>query len=60
VLTEKAASPHDAILCVQSPENAAVRMGDWKLIVSSGVDAALPDEAGAKAKKNAKAKKKAK
>jgi arylsulfatase A-like enzyme len=60
VLTEKAASPHDAILCVQSPENAAVRMGDWKLIVSSGVDAALPDEEGAKAKKNAKAKKKAK
>ena len=27
-----APSPHDAILCVQSPERAAVRMGDWKLV----------------------------
>jgi len=55
VLTEKAASPHDAILCVQSPDNAAVRMGDWKLMVSNG--AVEDDEAP---KKNAKAKKKAK
>jgi arylsulfatase A-like enzyme len=55
MLTEKAASPHDAILSVQSRENAAVRMGDWKLIVSNG--AVEDDEAP---KKNAKAKKKAK
>jgi arylsulfatase A-like enzyme len=55
VLTEKAASPHDAILCAQSPDNAAMRMGDWKLIVSNG--AVEDDEAP---KKNAKAKKKAK
>ena len=55
VLTEKAASPHDVILCAQSPDNAAVRMGDWKLIVSNG--AVEDDEAP---KKNAKAKKKAK
>lgn len=55
MITEKAASPHDAILSAQSPENAAVRMGDWKLIVSNGV--VEDDEAP---KKNAKAKKKAK
>ena len=55
MLTEKAASPHDAILSVQSRDNAAVRMGDWKLIVSNG--AVEDDEAP---KKNAKAKKKAK
>jgi arylsulfatase A-like enzyme len=52
VLTEKTASPHDAILCVQSPGNAAVRMGDWKLIVSNGAveDDEAPKEKKAKAK----------
>jgi hypothetical protein len=35
-------------------------MGDWKLIVSTGADAALPDEGGAKAKKKGKGKAKAK
>jgi arylsulfatase A-like enzyme len=59
MLTEKAASPHDAILSAQSPQNAAVRMGDWKLIVSTGADAELPEEGG-KVKKNTKTKKKAK
>ncbi len=34
MLTEGAPSPHEAILCVQSPERGAVRMGDWKLIVN--------------------------
>ncbi|MEY2750098.1 MAG: Arylsulfatase [Verrucomicrobiota bacterium] len=57
MLTAKAASPHDAILCVstQGPARAAVRMGEWKLLVNGG--AAEADEAEApKAKgKNAKA-----
>jgi len=55
MLTDKAASPHDAILSAQSRDNAAVRMGDWKLIVSNGVV-----EEEEEPKKNAKAKKKAK
>lgn len=32
MLTMQAPSPHNAILSVQSPTKAAVRMGDWKLI----------------------------
>jgi arylsulfatase A-like enzyme len=38
MLTKQAASPHDAILSVstQGPSRAAVRMGDWKLIVDGG------------------------
>lgn len=32
MLTQQAPSPHDAILCVKSPTEAAVRMGDWKLV----------------------------
>jgi arylsulfatase A-like enzyme len=41
VLTEKAASPHDAILLHGTrPGVAAIRMGDWKLLVNaSQVDA---------------------
>lgn len=31
LLTQDAKSPHEAILLVQSPTHAAVRMGDWKL-----------------------------
>ena len=38
MLTKQAASPHDAILSVstQGSSRAAVRMGDWKLIVDGG------------------------
>ena len=38
MLTKQADSPHDAILSVstQGPSRAAVRMGDWKLIVDGG------------------------
>lgn len=36
MLTQGAPSPHEAILCVQSPEKAAVRMGNWKLIKNPG------------------------
>lgn len=38
VLAEGARSPHEAILSVQSPTAAAVRMGDWKLLVVQGGD----------------------
>ncbi len=31
-LTQKAPSPHEAILMVQSPQRAAVRVGDYKLL----------------------------
>lgn len=36
MLTQGAPSPHDAILSVQSPERAAVRIGDWKLLMNAG------------------------
>jgi arylsulfatase A-like enzyme len=58
MLTKGAPSPHDAILSVstQGPTRAAVRMGDWKLIVSGGADADGGEDAGAaKAKKKGKA-----
>ncbi len=32
MLTQQARSPHDAILSVKSPTQAALRMGDWKLV----------------------------
>ena len=32
MLTQQAHSPHDAILCVKSPTEAALRVGDWKLV----------------------------
>ncbi|MGB8168625.1 MAG: arylsulfatase [Chthoniobacteraceae bacterium] len=35
MLTQGAKSPHDSILCVQSPTRAAVRMGDWKLLMNA-------------------------
>jgi arylsulfatase A-like enzyme len=35
MLTQDARSPHEAVLLVQSPTRAAVRMGDWKLLVSA-------------------------
>ena len=35
MLTKGAQSPHDAILSVQSPTTAAVRVGDWKLLMNA-------------------------
>jgi arylsulfatase A-like enzyme len=32
MLSQQARSPHESILSVQSPERAALRVGDWKLI----------------------------
>lgn len=57
MLTKGAPSPHDAILSVstQGPTRAAVRMGDWKLIVSGNADAdSGEDESATKAKKKGK------
>lgn len=56
MLTKGAPSPHDAILSVstQGPARAAVRMGDWKLIVSGNADADGGEDDGAtKGKKKA-------
>jgi arylsulfatase A-like enzyme len=52
-LTKGAPTPHDAILCVstQGPATAAVRMGEWKLIVSGNGDA---DDGAANAKNKGK------
>jgi arylsulfatase A-like enzyme len=58
MLTKGAPSPHDAILSVstQGPTRAAVRMGDWKLMVSGNADADSGEDEGAmKAKKKGKA-----
>ena len=58
MLTKGAASPHDAILSVstQGPARAAVRIGDWKLMVSGNADADGGEDDGAKkAKKKGKA-----
>lgn len=55
MLTQGAPSPHGAILCVQSPQRAAVRMGDWKLIINPA-----PAGKGAKGKSKAAAKELAK
>jgi arylsulfatase A-like enzyme len=58
MLTKDAPSPHDAILSVstQGPSRAAVRMGDWKLIVSgnAAADGDEDDNGAAKAKKKGK------
>ncbi len=35
MLTQGAPSPHEAILSVQSPTTAALRMGDWKLLMNA-------------------------
>ncbi len=37
-LTQGKPSPHDAILINTSPNNEAVRFGDWKLVVRNGAD----------------------
>jgi arylsulfatase A-like enzyme len=58
MLTKGAPSPHDAILSVstQGPTRAAVRMGDWKLMVSGNADADSGEDDGAtKTKKKGKA-----
>jgi arylsulfatase A-like enzyme len=51
MLTKGGKSPHDAILSVQSPERAAVRMGDWKLVMN-GSDAGGEGEEPAKGAKS--------
>ncbi len=59
MLTQGAPSPHEAILSVQSPERAAVRMGDWKLImnpIESAVAKKVPSNGKGKAKKAARSK----
>jgi arylsulfatase A-like enzyme len=56
MLTRQAPSPHSAILCVKSPTQAAVRIGDWKLIHHGTADngSAARARAGQK-RQNAKA-----
>ncbi len=53
MITKGAPTPHDAILTVQSPTRAAVRMGDWKLLVNASE---LDSEEGTAKKGKAKAK----
>lgn len=55
MLTQSAPSPHDAILSVstQGPDRAAVRMGDWKLIVSGHADADAEEDGKSKMGKRA-------
>jgi arylsulfatase A-like enzyme len=48
MLTQGAKSPHEAILLVKSPNEAAVRMGDWKLTMNAEVPTGGA-KAGAKA-----------
>jgi arylsulfatase A-like enzyme len=55
MLTKGEKSPHDAILCVQAPTHAALRMGDWKLQMNSSADDSEESEE-ATPKKKAKAK----
>jgi arylsulfatase A-like enzyme len=44
-ITQGADSPHDAILLNAAPESGAIRVGDWKLVLSGGT--VLDDEANA-------------
>lgn len=55
MLTQGAPSPHDAILSVQSPERAAVRIGDWKLLMNA-TEAGGEEEGAPKAKGKGKGK----
>ncbi len=41
-----AKSPHDAILIVQSPQRAALRMGDWKLLSLNAPETAIDQTEG--------------
>jgi len=50
MLTQGAPSPHDAILCVRSHDRAAVRMGEWKLLMNANENRV----AGAEKTKNRK------
>lgn len=52
MLTTRMDSPHNAILSVQSPTRAALRMGDWKLISNAppAIDSANPARAKVRAK----------
>jgi arylsulfatase A-like enzyme len=52
-LTQGKPSPHDAILINTTPNNGAVRTGDWKLVVRNGPDD--PDGTPPKKKKDEKA-----
>jgi arylsulfatase A-like enzyme len=57
MLTQSAPSPHDAILSVSNhgPATAALRMGDWKLIVDTASQkAAKPEGNGPRNKNGAK------
>ncbi|MBS0206118.1 MAG: arylsulfatase [Planctomycetes bacterium] len=50
MLTQNAPSPHDAILSVQSPTRAALRMGDWKLVSNGDGDEPASNRANKQAK----------
>ncbi len=55
MVTQGAPTPHEAILSVQSPNRAAVRMGDWKLLSLKGAAEDGEEDAPKKAaKKKAK------
>lgn len=57
MLNGNASSPHDAILIVESPTRAALRMGDWKLVVnrdSTNEKKKSGNPSGKKAKKNSR------
>jgi arylsulfatase A-like enzyme len=60
MLTQGAPSPHDAILSVQSPTRAAVRMGDWKLLMNASSKDSEEADAAKTKKKTDKTKGKAK
>jgi arylsulfatase A-like enzyme len=49
-LTQGKPSPHDAILSVSSPTAAALRMGDWKLLMSPADNRKREDGTAAKGK----------
>ena len=50
MLTQGAPSPHESILLAKSPTTAAIRVGDWKLMINGG---AGEDESDKGAKKRA-------
>ena len=52
-------SPHDAILLNTTPNNGAIRMGDWKLVLNGGVADTGGEQAETPAEKKGKAAKKA-
>ncbi|SKA76586.1 Arylsulfatase A [Prosthecobacter debontii] len=45
-ITEGAASPHDTILYNTTPNNGAIRMGDWKLVINGSNFAGEESEDG--------------